>query len=243
MILVCPEDSGAIKQLNIGTKYIEETCKTLFPNENIQRIDRDSVERETIKETMESLASGEAKILVGTQLLAKGLDLPLLDTVIVLDASPQSSDFLGDERYYQLLHQVIGRGMRGHQNTTVFIQTPEVDDRIIEWASKDNWEQFYQNELEERRLYEYPPYTLMATIKYSRKTPASAEKIAKTVAFEVEKNKLAVEILGPLPLRSMKKDKSDWLLILKAKNRQSLLKASHFAPTDSIIDLEPISTY
>lgn len=243
MILVCPDDSGGIKQLNVGTKYIEEVCKTFFPDEKIQRIDRDSVERETIKETMESLASGDAKILVGTQLLAKGLDLPLLETIIVLDASPQSSDFLGDERYYQLLHQVIGRGMRGHQNTTIYIQTPDVNDKIINWASKDDWEQFYQNELEERKLYKYPPFSIMATIKYSRKTPASAEKIANAVLEKIAKSNLAVQSLGPLPLRSTNKNTSDWLIILKSNSRESLLKAVSCAPTDSIIDLEPISTY
>ena len=242
MITVCPEDSGSVKQLNIGTKFIEEACKMIFPNETIQRIDRDSVDRETIKETMASLARGDAKILVGTQLLAKGLDLPLLDTVIVLDASPQSSDYLGDERYYQLLHQVIGRGMRGHQNTTVIIQTPDTDDQIISWAAEDKWYDFYQRELEERKIYNYPPFTLLATIRYARKTPGSAEKICSSLITAIHADKLNVEVLGPLPVRSKNTKTNEWVLLLKSKKRSQLLNAAALAPKDSLIDLEPIST-
>ena len=179
---------------------------------------------------------------MGTQLLAKGLDLPLLDTVIVLDASPQSSDYLGDERYYQLLHQVIGRGMRGHQNTTVIIQTPDTDDQIISWAAEDKWYDFYQRELEERKIYNYPPFTLLATIRYARKTPGSAEKICSSLITAIHADKLNVEVLGPLPVRSKNTKTNEWVLLLKSKKRSQLLNAAALAPKDSLIDLEPIST-
>ena len=242
MLTICPEDQGGIKQLNIGTKYVEESCKALFPTETIQRIDRDSVERETIRDTMGSLAKGGASILVGTQLLAKGLDLPLLSTIVVLDASPKSNDFLGDERYYQLLHQVIGRGMRGHQNTKIVIQTPNPDDQIIKWAAKDQWEEFYKYELAERKKYRYPPFTQLATIKFSRKTADSAEKIFSRINEEVTKSKLAVEMLGPLPTRSNVKNMTAFVILLKANKRAEIIEATKFAPKDASVDYDPIST-
>lgn len=242
MLTICPEDQGAIKQLNIGTKYIEESCKTLFPTDTIQRIDRDSVERETIRDTMGSLAKGDASVLVGTQLLAKGLDLPLLSTIVVLDASPKSSDFLGDERYYQLLHQVIGRGMRGHQNTKIVIQTPNPDDQIIKWATQDRWEEFYKHELLERQKYKYPPFIQLATVKFSRKTAESADRILNKMKTGLIKSKIDAEMLGPLPTRSNIKNMTTWVVLLKAKKRVDIIKASKLAPRDASIDYDPVST-
>lgn len=242
MITVCPEDSGSVKQLNVGTKFIEEACKKLFPGETVHRVDRDSVDRENVRETMSSLVSGESKILVGTQLLAKGLDLPLLNTIVVLDASAQSSDYLGDERYYQLLHQVIGRGMRGHQNTKVIMQAGDIDDSIIAWAKSDDWFNFYEHEILERRTYNYPPFTQLATIRFVRKSPGSAEKIALSIKNKAKSDELNVEVLGPLPVRSKKNNTSEWVLLVKSKRRSDLLKVSGFAPKDSVIDTEPIGT-
>lgn len=242
MATICPEDEGSVKQMNIGTKYIEETCKSLFPTENIERIDRDSIERETVKETMLSLAKGNAKILVGTQLLAKGLDLPLLNTIVVLDASSKSSDFLGDERYYQLLHQVIGRGMRGHQNTKIFIQTPDAQDQIVKWATTDSWQDFYNHELMERKRYHYPPFVQLATIRFARKNASSAEKIFKSIQDKVNESGVDIEMLGPLPTRSAKKGMTNWVILLKANKRVNLQVVAKFAPSDSVIDYDPINT-
>jgi len=242
MLNTCPEDQGPIKQLNVGTKYIEEACRTLFPNEMIARIDRDSIDRNNVKETMGQLANGESKILVGTQLLAKGLDLPLLNTILVLDASPKSNDYLGDEKYYQLLHQVIGRGMRGHQEVKVIIQTPDPEDDVMRWATKDSWHDFYEHEIEERRIYKYPPFTQLATIRYSKKQPATAEKIAKQLKEWATSQNISAEIMGPLPVRSAKSGTSDWLIIIKAKRREDLVSLASRAPQDSHIDLEPVTT-
>lgn len=242
MLTICPEDEGPIKQLSIGTKYIEESCKALFPTEIIQRIDRDSVERETIKETMDFLSKGDARILVGTQLLAKGLDLPLLSTIVVLDASPKSSDFLGDERYYQLLHQVIGRGMRGHQNTKILIQTPNTEDPIIDWSTKDQWKEFYKHELAERKKYRYPPFVQLGVIKYSRKNQESAERIYKKITDTATKSKIDIELLGPLPTRSNIKNMTTWVILIKAKKRVDIISAAKLAPKDATIDYDPIST-
>lgn len=242
MLNTCPDDQGPIKQLNVGTKYIEEACKTIFPNEMITRIDRDSIDRTTVQDTMEQLALGKSKILVGTQLLAKGLDLPLLDTILVLDASPKSSDYLGDEKYYQLLHQVIGRGMRGHQEVKVIIQTPNPEDKVLSWATKNNWHDFYENEIEERRIYKYPPFIQLATIRYSKKQPATAEKIANQIKDWVAKHNISAEIMGPLPTRSIKSKTNEWLIIVKAKRREDLIDITSIAPSGSHIDLEPVTT-
>lgn len=241
MISICPEDNGAIKLFSVGTKFIEELCHSLFPSEKVMRLDTDSINRSNVTQTVQSITKGESSILVGTQLIAKGLDLPLLNTVIILDASRQSSDYLSDERYYQLLNQVIGRGMRGHQKTRVIIQTNNPNDNIIEWAIKDNWEEFYKNEIDERKKYYYPPFCHLATLRYSRASSDSAEKIGQKIISKIISLNPKLQTLGPIPLRTVN-GKGEWEIIVKSKSRQYLIEIVNILPGDFIIDIDPVST-
>lgn len=238
----CPEDNGTLKLLSVGTKYIEEQCRHLFPQEQIMRIDADAVDRESVGETMRAARSGKASILVGTQLLAKGLDLPLLDTVVILDASRQSNDFLGDERYYQLLHQVIGRGMRGHQTVSILLQTARPDDPIVSWAIHEEWQTFYEHELAERKSFGYPPFRFLGSFRFERATKEAAAKTAKAFMRNVAKEDLPVELLGPMPTITASRGKSEWQIIVKTVDRKALIAAALLAPADFTIDLDPIGT-
>ncbi|MEK7472246.1 MAG: primosomal protein N', partial [Patescibacteria group bacterium] len=177
----CPIDNGRLKLMSVGTKYVEEDCRKLFPQVPILRLDTDSITRDTVLEKMDSIHSGKTSIIIGTQLVAKGLDLPLLETIVVIDARRQSSDYLGDERYYQLLHQVIGRGMRGHQETTIFLQTPDITDPLITWATTEDWTAFYNQEVDDRAKFNYPPSTYLAVYRIKRRTSVGLEAVVQKV--------------------------------------------------------------
>lgn len=237
----CPIDKGRLKLMSVGTKYIEEDCKKLFPHADITRLDTDSVTRENILEKMESIRSGRTSIIIGTQLVAKGLDLPLLETVIVIDAKRQSSDYLGDERYYQLLHQVIGRGMRGHQETTIFLQTPDIDDPLINWATKEDWTSFYEQELVDRAKFNYPPSTFLAVYRIKRKSSDGLELIVQKVQQQLRAQGLRVDLLGPMP-STQGFGKVEWQIIAKANKRSSLITVGEMLGSGWIVDLDALST-
>ena len=237
----CPVDKGRLKLMSVGTKYIEEDCRKLFPDSDITRLDTDSVTRDNILEKMESIRSGKTSIIIGTQLVAKGLDLPLLETVIVIDARRQSSDYLGDERYYQLLHQVIGRGMRGHQETTIFLQTPDIDDQLINWATREDWQSFYEQELAEREKFNYPPSTFLAVYRIKRKTPDGLELIVQKIQQQLRDQGMRVDLLGPMP-SFQGLGKVEWQIIAKSKKRNNLIVVGELLGSGWTVDLDALTT-
>lgn len=237
----CPIDKGRLKLMSIGTKYVEEDCNKLFPGENTIRLDTDSVTRENVLEKMESIRSGKASIIIGTQLVAKGLDLPLLETVVVIDARRQSSDYLGDERYYQLLHQVIGRGMRGHQETTIFLQTPDIDDPLVNWATREDWRSFYEQELIDREKFDYPPSTFIAVYRIKRKTSDGLETVVEKIQQQLRARGLRVDLLGPMP-SFQGSGKVEWQIIGKSKKRSNLIVVGELLGSGWTVDLDALST-
>jgi len=237
----CPIDNGHLKLMSIGTKYVEEDCRKLFPETEVVRLDTDSITRDNLLEKMDSIHSGKSSIIIGTQLVAKGLDLPLLETIVVIDARRQSSDYLGDERYYQLLHQVIGRGMRGHQETTIFLQTPDVADPLISWATSENWASFYNQEIDDRIKFNYPPSTYLAVYRIKRKTSTGLEEIVRKVEAQLRTRGLKVDILGPMP-SFQGLGKVEWQIIAKAKKRSSLIEVGNLLGSSWTVDLDALST-
>lgn len=237
----CPVDNGHLKLMSVGTKYVEEDCRKLFPEIPIIRLDTDSISRDNVLEKMDSIRSGKASIIIGTQLVAKGLDLPLLETIVVIDAKRQSSDYLGDERYYQLLHQVIGRGMRGHQETTIFLQTPDIADPLITWATNEDWTSFYNQEIEDRSKFNYPPNTYLAVYRIQRKSSSGLELIVQKTIDKLRARGLRVDLLGPMPsFQGM--GKIEWQIIAKAKRRSSLIAVGELLGSNWTVDLDALST-
>lgn len=234
----CPDCHGTLKFMIVGTKFIEEQCRKLFPHAVVERIDSDSIDRRDIQATLERLKSGESNVLVGTQLLAKGLDLPFLENVVIVDAARQSSDFLSDERYYQLLHQVIGRGSRGHQSTKILIQSASTEDAILQWSIKEDWQAFYERELIDRERFRYPPFTHLASIYFDKKSAALAEKL--TIEFR-SKVGSSLEVLGPQPSYRSSSKLPTWQIIVKSTSRKKIVDALSLAPKDWTIDFEPVN--
>jgi primosomal protein N' (replication factor Y) len=199
--------SKYIKSFGVGTERIEEEVRNLFPDARVLRLDRDVLQsRDAADVIFEQMARGEADILVGTQLVAKGLDLPSVLTVGVVnaDTSLHFPDYRATERTFSLLTQVAGRAGRGEGAAEVFIQTYTPDHPAIRHARYHDYRGFYQEELEVRRGFRFPPFAEVITATFEHRDEARAHTEAKALAEYLSARigllKLGdVEVLGPSP--------------------------------------------
>ena len=206
---VCPEcGSDAFKNSGTGTQKIEQYVKELFPENNVERIDSDILVRkgEHIR-LLEKFQRGDIDILVGTQMIAKGLDNPnvTLVGVISADASFNLPDFRASERGFQLLTQVAGRAGRGEFAGKVFFQTYNPDFYALESAKSQNYREFYDTEIAAREEFDYPPFSQIIRLVLSSENNFRAEKSAQEIALRlctmIEKFGISerLEVLGPTP--------------------------------------------
>ena len=206
---VCPEcGSDAFKNSGTGTQKIEQYIKDLFPENNVERIDSDILVRkgEHIR-LLEKFQRGDIDILVGTQMIAKGLDNPnvTLVGVISADASFNLPDFRASERGFQLLTQVAGRAGRGEFAGKVLFQTYNPDFYALESAKSQNYGEFYATEIAAREEFDYPPFSQIIRLILSSQNGFRAEKSAQEIAMRlclmVEKFGISerLEVLGPSP--------------------------------------------
>lgn len=206
---VCPEcGSDAFKNSGTGTQKIEQYIKELFPENNVERIDSDILVRkgEHIR-LLEKFQRGDIDILVGTQMIAKGLDNPnvTLVGVISADASFNLPDFRASERGFQLLTQVAGRAGRGEFAGKVLFQTYNPDFYALESAKSQNYGEFYTTEIAAREEFDYPPFSQIIRLILSSQNGFRAEKSAQEIAMRlslmVEKFGISerIEVLGPTP--------------------------------------------
>lgn len=205
----CPEcGSDALKTSGTGTQKIEQYIKDLYPNQVVERIDSDILVRkgEHIR-LLERFQKGEINILVGTQMIAKGLDNPnvTLVGVISADASFNLPDFRASERGFQLLTQVAGRAGRGDFAGRVFFQTYNPEYYALESAKSQNYGEFYSKEIIAREEFDYPPFSQMVRLVLSCENNFRAEKSAQEIAMRlclmIEKYGISerLEVLGPTP--------------------------------------------
>ena len=206
---VCPAcGSDAFKNSGTGTQKIEQYIKDLFPENNVERIDSDILVRkgEHIR-LLEKFQRGDIDILVGTQMIAKGLDNPnvTLVGVISADASFNLPDFRASERGFQLLTQVAGRAGRGEFAGKVLFQTYNPDFYALESAKSQNYGEFYETEIVAREEFDYPPFSQIIRLILSSQNGFRAEKSAQEIAMRlclmVEKFGISerLEVLGPSP--------------------------------------------
>ena len=206
---VCPEcGSDAFKNSGTGTQKIEQYIKELFPENNVERIDSDILVKkgEHIR-LLEKFQRGNIDILVGTQMIAKGLDNPnvTLVGVISADASFNLPDFRASERGFQLLTQVAGRAGRGEFAGKVLFQTYNPDFYALESAKSQNYGEFYTAEIAAREEFDYPPFSQIIRLILSSQNGFRAEKSAQEIAMRlslmVEKFGISerIEVLGPTP--------------------------------------------
>lgn len=206
---VCPNCGfDGLKNSGTGTQKIEQYIRELYPDYNVERIDSDVLVRkgEHIR-LLEKFQKGEIDILVGTQMIAKGLDNPnvTLVGVISADASFNLPDFRASERGFQLLTQVAGRAGRGEFKGRVLFQTYNPEYYALESAKSQNYAEFYGKEIKSREDFDYPPFSQIIRLILSSQNNFRAEKAAQEIALRlctmIEKFGFGerLEILGPTP--------------------------------------------
>ena len=216
-----------LKNSGTGTQKIEEYIGEIFHGYNIARIDSDVLVRkgEHIR-LLDKFQKGEIDILVGTQMIAKGLDNPnvTLVGVISADASFNLPDYRASERGFQLLTQVAGRAGRGEFNGRVFFQTYNPEFYALESAKSQNYADFYKKEIVSREDFDYPPFSQIIRIIMSSQNKFRAEKSAQEVALRLNTMidkfgfKERLDVLGPTPC-VIERINSQWRFQIIIKNK------------------------
>lgn len=228
----------------IGTKAVVEEVERLFPTARLRRFDTDTTKLDQIEHQLEALHSGEVDIIIGTQMITKGLDLPKLSVVGILNADSGLviPDYTANERTYQLIHQVIGRVGRGHRRGHVFLQTYNPDHPTIRAALAHNWSEFYEHELAERRAYAFPPFCYLVKLSNLRATSASAEKSAVALCKRLQELYPKIIIEGPAPaFHPRESGKYRWQLVVKSPSRTALLQIISLLPSGWTHDIDPVN--
>ncbi len=241
----CPSCGHAdIGYKSIGTKTLVEELQRLFPDARIQRFDSDLAKHERLEELYVDVKAGEVDILVGTQMLAKGLDLPKLSLVgiVVADTSLFVPDFSAEEHTYQLLSQIMGRVGRGHRKGSVIIQTYHPEHTALQAAIKRDYLSFYEQQITERELFRFPPYVYLMKITLSRASSRAAQTAAERIGQLISELRLPLEVTGPSPsFYGRTHGKYHWQLILRSRKRRHLLEVIAHLPANTTYDIDPVS--
>ena len=227
---VCPScGSKAIRHFGAGTQKVANEVKKLFPEATVVRMDRDTVtDRQVYEKVYKAMVDGKIDILVGTQMIAKGLDFPdvTLVGVVAADITLNMPDFRSGERTFQLVTQVAGRSGR-HQAGEVIVQTYSPDNRVIKAIEKQDYLEFYNNEILIREFADYPPFSRMIRVVINGMVEEKVEEVARYLAYyigeEMSDNnsnyKTQVVFWGPKPCPKYKiKDKYRLQILLKSKD-------------------------
>lgn len=243
----CPDCGRTdIIHKGIGTKSIAEAVSKLFPSANIARFDGDSLADETLDKMYQEVYNGKIDIIVGTQVVAKGLDLPNLAVVGVVQADGGLilPDFAAEERVFQLLLQVMGRVGRDEKLSKIVIQTFQPESIAIQSAIKKDYDGFYEYALAKRRHDSFPPFVYLLKLTCIYKTESGAVNAARDMKSDLQKliSKSTI-VLGPSPSFYERANGSyRWQIIVKSTNREELLKLARLAEQPKWqIEIDPIS--
>jgi primosomal protein N' (replication factor Y) len=243
--LSCPEcSSNDIIFRQIGTKSLVSELEKLFPQAKVQRFDSDNLKSERFERHFASVKEGAVDILVGTQILGKGLDLPRLSVlgVVVADTSLSFPDYTAEERTFQLLTQVIGRVHRGHIAGSAYIQTYQPDNPVLLAAINKDYKTFYEQQLAERKLYSFPPFRFVLKLTCDRASSQSARSASEKLAEHLRATYSGIEVTGPSPAFVEKThDRYRWQLIIKAVRRPKLLGIIKDLPANWHYDIDPVN--
>jgi primosomal protein N' (replication factor Y) (superfamily II helicase) len=240
----CPHcGSSRIRYFGAGTQRVEAELRTTFPHLRVARLDSDALAaRRGFEAIYDDLRDGRIDVLVGTQLAAKGLDLPTvtLAAVIAADVTLNLPDYLAPERTFQLLAQVAGRAGRGPMPGRVIIQTYAADHYAVRAAARLDVDGFADEELLRRKLLGYPPATVLARLLISDPDRERAESRGRAAAEAVRVP--GVEVHGPLPSYVVRRaGRWRFQVVLRARDADARLKALERAPAGVAIDVDPES--
>ncbi len=227
-----------------GTKAIVNNVAKLFPEAKIARFDTDNKKSESFEQNFELIKDNQFNILIGTQMIAKGLDLPKLSLVGVLnaDTSLYIPDYTSDERTFQIINQVLGRVGRGHIKGQAIIQSYNPTNPIFKFAINDDYHGFYKNELQARQQFLFPPFCYIVKLSIKRTSSKKAELASLDLKQAIIQNNKKLLVVGPSPAFYEKQQgKYEWQLIIKSKNRKLLLNTIDNLPPNWSYDIDPIS--
>jgi len=249
--------SPEVKTRGFGTEKIEVELKSLFRNARIARMDLDTTQsKNAFEKIVSNLEKQKTDILVGTQMVTKGLDFEHVSVVGILNADNLLNfpDFRAHERAYQLISQVSGRAGRKHGNGKVVIQTSQPNHPLIEMIRNQNYNQALQTQFEERQLFKYPPFYRLIKIVIKHKNEDTVNRAANQLGKELRKTNHYI-VLGPeFPLISriqLWHHKEIWIKINRKQNlyqiksfiNQSIATVKHFPSNSNCIfniDVDPL---
>ena len=247
---ICPEcGSRRIRYLGLGTQRVAEEIEHLFPREEVLRWDRDVARAGPQHQAiLERFANGEARILVGTQMIAKGLHVPsvTLVGVILADVGLYMPDLWAGERAFQLLCQVAGRAGRGPRPGEVIIQTYSPEHYAIRAGARQSYRLFYEQEMEFRRQQGNPPFGRMAHLLYQHTNESKCRRGAERMGHMLREQAYAhgisdVHVIGPAPAHPQRvRGRYRWHIILRARDPSALLREVRF-PAGWTGDIDPVS--
>ena len=261
---VCPEcGEDAVRYSGFGTQKIESELAALLPQARVVRMDTDSTAgKNSHEKLLDSFANGEYDIMIGTQMVAKGLNFPNVTLVGVVSVDQQlyNDDFRSLEKTFSLLTQVVGRSGRGELKGKAIIQTLTPENEVIRLAARQDYDAFFDTEIRLRRALVYPPYCDLCVVGFNG-TDETVVKTAARNALELLKRHLAGEfkgekaiILGPMPARVAKvSGKFRYRLIIKCRNTGGMRRLisrllietgedSRFSKVTAYADINPDST-
>jgi len=252
----CPECfSGELLYRGTGTERIRETVAQMFPSANVVQMDSDTTRtRGTHERLFQDFREGKVQVLVGTQMVAKGLDFPNVTTVgvVLADVTLNLPDFRSEERTFQLLSQVAGRTGRGPKGGEVIIQSYQPDRLALCLAAVHDYEGFATSEMKRRRELGYPPFGELAEILFQgkEKRPVRDSAVAFAGSLKAQAERLGVKILGPAacPLARIM-GRYRWHIVCKGSDDGSIHRLlagplSTFKPIRGVrisVDVDPVS--
>ena len=246
---VCPNcSSRQMKFLGTGTQKLEQEVSYTFPRARHLRWDSDATKRKSShEEILNRFRNREAEILIGTQMVAKGLDIPSVTLVGVIsaDTSLNLPDLRAGERTFQLLSQVAGRAGRGTSGGQVIIQTFSPEHYAIQAAARHDYTSFYEQEVAYRRQLHNPPFTRLALLVYSHTNDALCQREAERMKGLLIEERDArgigdLSVIGPAPAYVHRlRGRFRWQLILRGSGLSAFLSPVPF-PQGWTIDIDPV---
>ncbi|GAB4503464.1 MAG: primosomal protein N' [Anaerolineales bacterium] len=245
----CPRcGSPQIREYGLGSEKVEAEVKALFPQARVLRWDWETTRTKDAHEIiLAHFAAHRADVLVGTQMLAKGLDLPLVTLVgaVLADVGLFMPDPFAEERVFQVLTQVAGRAGRSARGGRVILQTFEPENRVLQTAAGHDYARFYADELAQRQRLGYPPFSRLVRLEFrhadNARAEAEAQKTASRLKLQIEaEGRRQTELIGPIPCFFAKLDGLyRWQVVLRGPDPVSLLRKQNLE--NCRVEVQPIS--
>ncbi len=244
----CPECGGRLDFFGAGTQRVEEEVRRRFGNARVMRWDRDAVRQSGgYGRMLERVEDGDVDIIVGTQMVSKGFDLPRVTSIGVVQADSllYLPDFRSAERTFQLLTQVAGRAGRRGPGSTVVLQTYTPDHYAILAASNHDYLQFYVDEIGFREEFRFPPFVRLARfmVRHEKEEGAAVEAglMARELARHARINDIDMELLGPSPAFVAKiRNQHQWQIVMRSREMDRMLEGLPVRP-GWVVDIDPES--